>query len=116
MRANTRIIVEDVPAGERDNFPKFLAGNVEIVNPLDEPTDRIWLFEFKGQSRDGSERFFIWQIPGRVDEEKWVRHLLIQKVGEFGLCRLWIYSVCKPCTAEQLKYIRMLTKSWKEAV
>ena len=112
------VVISDVPAGEQDDFPKFLAGNIEVIDPLDGPTDSIWLFEFKAEWANGSHRFFIWRIPGTRDKAIEVRYRLGEKAKPLGIVRILIYAVLKPCTVDMFIYIKMLNKTrpWRQTI
>lgn len=117
MQDRNAIVIKNVPANQKDDFSAFLAGPTEAVNPLDEASDHVWLFEVEGIWKNGARRFFIWQIVGSIDDSKDVRQRLAEKAAFFGIRRLWIYAVHKPCAPEMLEYIKELnrTRSWMEA-
>ena len=104
------VVIKKVPAEQDNNFPIFLAGPREVVDPADEPSDRHWIFEFEGRWRNGSYRFFIWQIPGSINQAEDVMKMLKEKAAGMGICCIWIYEVRRPCEQRMVEIINQLNK------
>jgi hypothetical protein len=105
-----QVAVKKVPVDQLGNFPRFLAGPQQAVDPADEPSDRRWTFWLEGRWKNGSFKFYVWQVPGRASQEEDVLQYLIEKASGLGICCLWIYDVQRPTPTEIVEYIRTLNR------